>query len=248
MTTVTSNGIAYPKHAHELKGLIDILQFSLHGPDMETHDAVSVTPSFDSVMESVDIAFSQGDTPTFIHTVTDENISRVNDVIDLARKKKALIFLNPEFSYFGNSGLSHKEAKSLIDMAKGPGVTVDRGFIEFYLAGGNRRYNPSCLAVTSTIVISPDDKLILPCYHRMTREEPIEGNLEELRRSPIVQFEEHQQGKYRFCEGCAVNCYMRASLYRKPGPFRWPSIQSALNYGWELSKAKLGTIIKGIVR
>jgi MoaA/NifB/PqqE/SkfB family radical SAM enzyme len=237
-TTVTTNGILYPNRGQDLAGLADILQFSLHGPDRETHDAVTLTPSFDRVMEGVETARMLGDRPTFIHTVTDENIHAVPDVITLARSLGAPLFLNPCFSYFGNDGFSPENAEKLALLARGKGVSVDRGYLRFLADGGNRVESPRCLAATSTVVISPDDCLILPCWHRGVRRIPIRGRLLALRNSPEVQEARRMEGRYPFCEGCAVNCSIRASLFRRLDRYFFPTLLSAIKYTRELYRAQ----------
>ncbi len=237
-TTVTSNGILYPRRAPELAGLVDILQFSLDAPDGGKHDSVKGVPCFDSVMASVEAARALGETPTFIHTVTDGTIGDVPAVIELAKGMQVPLFLNPCFSYFNNPGLSKENAARLAKLSQTRGVTVDHGFLKFLADGGNSRENPRCLAVTSTIVISPDDKLILPCFHMRTRALPIEGRLAALRNETSVQFEKHLEGRHPFCEGCAVNCYIRASLYRRLDRYFLPSILSAGKYVWTVARAR----------
>ena len=237
-TTVTTNGILYDERAEELAGLIDILQFSLGGADRESHDAVTGVPSFDAVMKGVETALSLGDNPTVVHTVTDENLDRVPDVVALARKLGVLIFLNPCFSYFGNDGLSPVNVRKFRQWAHGSGVAIDRGFLRFFEDGGNRCESPRCLAVSSTIVISPDDYLVLPCFHHKTKALPINGRLAALYSSPEVQGERDQEGRYPFCEGCAINCYMRASLFRRFDRYFLPSVLSAGKYVIELYKQK----------
>jgi MoaA/NifB/PqqE/SkfB family radical SAM enzyme len=231
---VTTNGIRYPDCARDLTGLIDILQFSLEGADRESHDRITVTPSFDRVMESAERALSLGERPTFIHTVTDESIGCVPNIIVLARSMGVLLFLNPCFSYFGNSGLSRENARLLEKMAHGRGVVLDRGFLRFFVDGGNRVTSPRCLAVSSTVVISPDDCLLLPCYHHRTKALPIGSRLLALRQSPEVREARDREGRYPFCEGCAIYCYLRASLFRQLDRYFLPSVLSAGKYMVEL--------------
>ncbi len=233
-TTLTSNGILYPNRAREIAGLVDILQFSLHGPDRETHDAVTVTPSFDRVMESVETARAFGDRPTFIHTVTNDSIGRTADVIALARKLHVPLFLNPCFEYFGNEGLFREHIGKLELLARGRGVSVDLGYLRFLADGGNRTSHPRCLAVSSNVVISPDDRLVLPCWHHRTAGIPIGGRLFALRNSPEVHKAIGMEGRYPFCEGCAVNCSMRASLIRRFDRYFLPTVRSAAKYLREL--------------
>lgn len=237
-TTVTTNCILYPDRAADMAGLIDILQFSLDAAAAEEHDSVKGVPSFDSVMESIETARSLGERPTFIHTVTDENFESVSDVISLARSLNVPLFLNLCFSYPGSRGLSRECAVSLSKMARGKGVTIDRGFLRFVIDGGNRREKPRCRAVSSTIVISPDDCLILPCFHFRTKTLPIRGKLGGLLLSPEVKKERLVEGTHPFCEGCTVYCYIRASLFRKFDRYFLPSILSAGKYLWEYYRVR----------
>ncbi len=239
-TTVTTNGIRYAECARDLAKQVDILQFSLHGADRERHDAVTAAPSFDRVMAGVELASSLGERPSFIHTVTDENLPAVPEVMALARSLGVMLFLNPCFPYFGNPGLSPEGARELDRLAHGRGVTIDRGFLRFLTDGGNSREHPRCLAVTSTVVISPDDCLILPCFHRRTSSLPIAGRLLALRESPLVRRAQAEEGRYPFCEGCAVNCYIRASLFRRTDRYLLPSLLSAAKYLRELYRTPRG--------
>jgi len=232
-TTITTNGILYPGRAREITGMVDILQFSIDAPSAREHDISKGVCSFDFVMESIEIARSLGERPSFIHTVTDENLPAVPDIISLARRMKVLLFLNPCFSSPGIKGLSQESAMKLAELAVGPGVTIDRGYIRFVVDGGNRRACPRCLAVSSTLVISPDDQLILPCFHFQTRTLPIDGKLLDLLSSPEVEKVCKMEGRYQFCEGCTVYCYMRASLFRKVDRYFLPSILSASKYLYE---------------
>ncbi len=236
-TTITTNGALYPQCAQEIAGYVDILQFSLDAANSDSHDRIKGIPCFNRVMESIELARSLGERPTFIHTVTDENFPLVNDVISLARKIKVPLFINPCFSYFGNKGLSREKAISLGRIVQGKGVSIDRGFLKFLIDGGNKRETPRCFAVSSTVVISPDDKLILPCFHSKTRELPINGRLIALRNDPSVEFEKHLEGKHPYCEGCAVNCYIRASLFRRFDRYFMLSVLSAVKYLYEYYRA-----------
>ena len=217
-TTVTTNGIIYPDRSSELNGLIDILQFSLDGSCREIHDDIKGVSSFDRVFESIEVARGLGERPTCIHTVTDENLARVPEVISLARSIKVPLFINPCFSYGGNGGLSPESAAELRKIVRGGGVSLDHGFLKFLMDGGNKRSSSLCLAMSSTIVISPDDKLLLPCFHFQTKALPIDGRLLALRSSPEFLEEQKHEGRYGFCEGCAINCYIRASLFRSLKP------------------------------
>ena len=232
-TTVTTNGILYPDRARELTGNIGILQFSLHAADRAGHDSVTKTPSFDRILESVEVARSLGERPTFIHTVTDDTLYNAPDVAALARSLRVPLFFNPCFSYGEHTGLSREGIRVIDRLSRAPGITTDRGYLRFVLHGGNRRAKPACLAVSSCVVISPDNHLLLPCFHFKTTSLPIGGDLGGLLRSAEVAHQRALQGRHPFCEGCNVYCYMRASLFRRPEPAMLLSLLSAAKYSWE---------------
>ena len=81
--------------------------------------------------------------------------------------------------------------------------------------------------------ISPDDRLILPCFHFRTGMLPISGKLGELLASEEVKNERLNEGRHSFCEGCTVYCYMRASLFRKVDRYFLPTLLSAAKYAYE---------------
>ena len=51
ITTVTTNTLLYPKYAESLKGLIDMLHFSLDSADEETHNLSRGVKCFDKFLQ-----------------------------------------------------------------------------------------------------------------------------------------------------------------------------------------------------
>src|SRR5690606_3622979 len=56
ITTLTTNGMLYPKLADRLKGKVDMLHFSLDSAHKEEHDAGRGVACYDFVMESIQLA------------------------------------------------------------------------------------------------------------------------------------------------------------------------------------------------
>ncbi len=63
MTTVTTNGLLYPKYARALRGKIDMLHFSLDSPVEAEHNASRNVKCFDKVIESIAVAKAIGRAP-----------------------------------------------------------------------------------------------------------------------------------------------------------------------------------------
>jgi MoaA/NifB/PqqE/SkfB family radical SAM enzyme len=216
MTTVTTNGMLYPKLADQLVGKVDALLFSIDSTDPEEHDRIRAMKSFHLSLEALAVARKLRQPLYISHVVTNESFDHVDEMIRFARDQGAILYLNPCFSFFGNEGLDKDKAKGLVKYFGKPGVIVDRAQLAHIGEGGNKIEDPVCRAVTSTVVISPENKLLLPCYHFKEEALPIENKLYDLYNySDTVRLAKEMEGRHSFCEGCTVYCYMRSSLLWK---------------------------------
>jgi MoaA/NifB/PqqE/SkfB family radical SAM enzyme len=234
ITTVTSNGLLYPKQAESLSGLIDMLHFSLDSADADTHDKGRGVKCFSFVMESIAIAKSLGERPDILFTVFEENMNEIARVYEeICLPNGLVLILNPVFDYNEVStghGLSMESLQILQHWAKKPWVYINEAFITLRMDGGNHIDAPVCKAGSSTIVISPENKLVLPCYHLGIEEQPIEDGLYDLYRSEKVQQIIAMEGKLPACEGCVINCYMQPSFAVEINKYWWQALPSTLKY------------------
>ncbi len=211
-TTVTTNCILYPKRAEELKGKIDLLHFSLDAPSALVHDKIRGTACFDKVMESIKIAKELGEKPDILYTVTNETIKYLDEMIELSQNKGLMLLINPVFSYYNNPELTRDSLYLIAEKAKYRSVYVNRAIIRFMKEGGNNRFHPRCRAVSTTIVISPDSSILLPCYHKSILKIKIENSLYQTWKSSIVNKALRMQGRYPFCANCSISCYFDPSF------------------------------------
>ena len=109
---------------------------------------------------------------------------------------------------------------------------LNDGFIQLRKDGGNHIENPVCKAATTTIVISPENELVLPCYHLGTKSYPINGNLQQLYYSPEVEKLKQLEGRLPACEGCTINCYMQPSFAVNINKYFWKALPSTLKYNY----------------
>lgn len=212
-TTVTTNCILYPKHAKDIAGPVDVLQFSFESPDEETHNRTRGVRSHGCVLESIKIAKELKQKFCLIHTVTNENYKNIKELVSFAQKNRCLLVLNPCFSYFDNAAASKEAVSEIRKYAKQPYVAADLANLKIIEHGGNDINKPICRAVSSTVVISPDDHLLLPCYHHHVKKIKIAGNLYDLYRSEDVKEMKKKDGRFSFCKGCTIYCYMRGTIY-----------------------------------
>lgn len=236
ITTVTTNCLLYPKYAERLKGKIDMLHFSLDSPDEEEHNQSRGVKCFDKVLESIEIARTNGERPDILFTVFEQNVDKIERVWkEITQPNNLVLILNPVFDYNSvqtGGSLSEKSLKKLLWWGKQKNVYLNEAFISLRQNGGNHVDNPVCKAASTTLVISPENKLVLPCYHLGTKDFAINNNLYELYQSTEVQEIVALEGKLKECEGCVINCYMQPSFAVEINKYFWKALPSTLKYNY----------------
>lgn len=219
-TSMTTNTILYLQKAHEVKGLVDFLNFSLDGPDAETHDHSRGVKIFDNLLESVKLALSLGEYPVLNHTVTAQNYDRIQEVAELGLRLGVRVWLNPAFTAHANYNNKKNPTPAIVEAIESSAkkyrnLGYNKAALELIRAGGNDIQKPRCKAVDAVIAISPNDELLLPCYHFAQTGVPIAGKLYDLyREAEIVEEYRQSQGKLSVCEGCTVWCYLIPSFFQ----------------------------------
>jgi len=240
-TSITTNCLMYHKFAEKLAGKVNLLHFSLDSPDREEHDKIRKVKCFDAVINSIHLAKSLGEFPDILFTVTNQTYKKLPQMYDLASKYELVLIVNPVFSYFGNEGLSTKAIDHIEEFTEGkPDVYINSSFLSFRRRGGNDKNNPSCKAVSRVIVISPDNEIILPCYHFGFKKIPIDRPISEIRSREEVSDIQKNEGRYDFCQGCTVNCYFEPSFAFPTNIYGVLSVPSKFYYGFnKLIKQKI---------
>ncbi len=235
ITTLTTNALLYPKYADRLRGKVDMLHFSLDSPNKEEHDKSRGVACYDTLIKSIAIAKSCGERPDIIFTVHENNVHQIQQVYDeISKPNNLMLLLNPMFEYksVGNE-LNKATLTELRKWGKKKQVYLNRGFVKLREEGGNQISSPVCKAMSTTVVISPENKMIMPCYHLGLEEISIQDNLYELRSSNQVKAQIAKEGMHLKCQGCTVNCYMQPSFTTNVNRFFWAALPSTLKYSWE---------------
>ncbi|MGB5928509.1 MAG: radical SAM protein, partial [Cyclobacteriaceae bacterium] len=234
ITTLTTNALLYPKWADRLKGKVDMLHFSLDSADQEKHDSMRGVACYDKVMESIAIAHELGERPDILFTVFEENLHEIKEVYEqVSFPNDLMLLLNPVFDYNDVStggSLSTHSLASLKQWGKKKLVYINEAFLTLRQDGGNHVSSPVCRAGSTTLVISPENKLILPCYHLGVKEFPVENRLYDLYNSDEVQKQIASEGSLPACEGCVINCYMQPSFAVEVNKYFWKALKSTFKY------------------
>ncbi len=232
-TSITSNALLYPKFAEKLAGKVDLLHFSLDSPDEQEHNKIRKVDCYKSVLESLNLAKSLGEFPDILFTVTNETYRKLPRMYDIAVKMDLILLVNPVFSYFGNPGLNQEAIEFIEEFCEGKkNIYLNKGFMELRKDGGNDINNPKCKAVSRVIVISPDNEIILPCYHFGKDKIKIDKPIKEIRNSDKINYFKSMEGKFDFCNGCTVNCYFEPSFFYPTNLYSILSLSSKFKYGY----------------
>ncbi len=230
ITSVTTNGILFPDRASELEGLINLFHISLDGGSAAVHDKIRGAPCFHKVIQSLEMCRTLKLKPDILFTFTRENHEELGSVLKIAEEFGRVLIVNPVFNY----GCVHEDIAPLLKNLRGflnkKYVYINRAFLRLHDLGGNRCVSPRCRAVGSTLVISPEDRLLLPCFHFAVHSIPIDGQLEEILKRPDYLEKRKMQGRYNFCQGCTISCYMDPSFHYKKDYYTLLSLRSKWKY------------------
>ncbi len=240
-TSITSNGLLYYKYADRLAGNVNLLHFSLDSPDENAHNKIRGVDCYKSVFNSIEIAKSLGEFPDILFTVTNETYKKLPKMHEIAQKYDLVLLVNPVFSYFGNPGLSREAIDYVDEYCDGKfDVYLNKGFLKLRRNGGNDIAKPSCKAVSRVIVISPDNEIILPCYHFSNDKIKIERPIQDIRNSDKIKYFMDLEGRFDFCQGCTVNCYFEPSFAFPTNYYAISSLTSKFKYSYnKLIKQKI---------
>ena len=232
ITSITTNCLTFKDRAKELSGLVDLLHFSLDADTEALHNEIRGSSSYTSVLESIPLALANNLVPDLLFTYDDRNIDSFDGVYDIARRNRLMVILDPVFSLEGPDIVLQETHRKALVYAKRAGVYLNKAHISLRKQGGNHVEKPLCRAVTSTVVVLPDNRIALPCFHRAVDSLPIKGPLsDELTRQKRIEATA-LQGRYPFCEGCHINCYFDPSYQQLRSILLFQSMYAKASYAF----------------
>lgn len=229
-TSVTTNCILYPKIAEDLRGLVDLLHFSLDSAQAEQHDSIRGVNCFDKVMESIETAVDLKEKPDILMTVTPDNFDQIEKVHEIAARNKLMLILNPVFEYLAEDGPDRELADKLLKLRRKKFLYNNTAFLKLMMEGGNRTESSRCKAVSATVVISPEGDLLLPCFHHAVECVNLGEGIKAARKTTVFKRALQKQGKYDFCAGCTINCYFDPSFVYTPDSLFFRSLMAKTKY------------------
>jgi MoaA/NifB/PqqE/SkfB family radical SAM enzyme len=232
-TTLSTNGLLYPERSAELAGLVDFLHFSLDAATAKDHDRLRGTPAFSRVLDSIDRARLIGEKPDILFTALPENLHHLPALAEFSKKTGLILIVNPVFSHLEKRELSPADRTFIEHFAHLPFVYVNRAFQLLREQGGNRVVAPRCRVVDAVLVVSPENELILPCYHFEQARISLSTGLDMVWASRAHLEQRAKQGRWPECDGCNLNCYFDPSFSYKIDRFFVSSMAAKIKYGWD---------------
>ncbi|MFH1760553.1 MAG: radical SAM protein [bacterium] len=233
ITSVTTNGILFPALYRELDGLIDLFHISLDAGTGDMHDRIRGKQSFDKVMESLEICRDLKLKPDILFTYMRDNYGELDAVIKIAQKYGRVLIVNPVFCYSGKKENNCSINDFISNYINRKYVYINRAFLHLNRNGGNNIKNPRCKAASAVIALSPDNELLMPCFHKCVEKIPVNRRLSEIIAEERYYRLREMEGRYDFCQGCTINCYMDPSFHYKKDFYTILSIRSKLKYVWD---------------
>ena len=232
-TSVTTNCIEYVNIAKYIQGKIDFLHFSIDSLDPQKNNSLRGISIHDRILESIELAAQLGERPDLLYTVTPYNYKAIAKLSKFAASKKLILIVNPVFNYSRQTLLSKKILDYIEHYQLKPYVYINHGFHKLIRNNGNDKLRPRCRAISSSIVISPNDELLLPCFHHSIKKIPISSNLTDILKSPEYQQYKRLEGTFNFCKNCTINCYFDPSFLYKFDEYFLLSMISKIKYGYD---------------
>jgi len=212
---LSTNGVLYEGRAHEIKDLPSRIYFSLDTISGKNYEKIRGVDGLHQLLSSIKLAKKMNQDICLICTITNDNVTNIKEMADFAKENKVMTFLHPCYSYFGNTQLEREYIKEIKKYFWHPYIRMSLTDLDFFYKGGNDSTNTRCLAGRSTFDISPDNHLLIPCFHKFKKKIKIKNNLFSLFQSDKWDSYYMEAGRYEFCSGCSIDCYFGLSYWDK---------------------------------
>jgi MoaA/NifB/PqqE/SkfB family radical SAM enzyme len=213
-TIFVTNGLLYEKRAQELLPVSDFINFSLDTLDRDEYLRRRGVDGLETVLAAIKRAAIIGQQFGIIATIDHDNIEEIRGLADFAGRFETRLTVNPVFSYCGNAELTREAVRRISDSDGQTEVYINHAQLDLIASGGNNPWSPACRAMSRNIVISPDGYLLMPCFHHQTDRIFIDGGLTEVLENEMVAALRRNEGRFPFCQGCTINCYMNTANLR----------------------------------
>lgn len=225
-TNLYTNGMLYPKLANNINGLFDMLFISLDSPVEDEHNRIKGQECFKEALDSISAAVFFGAKTAIDFVLTRDSIRFLPEMVEIAQKHKAFLFLDPIHRFNGLEGFEPASIGYISRYISAKNVIINRAMLELIKNGGNNKLFPRCRATEKVITISPDNNLLLPCSSLRQARIPINGDLFAILDSDIFKAYKKLQGRLDYCQGCSDPDYLTPSFSSGLNKYRFLNLLS----------------------
>lgn len=225
--SLSTNCILFPDRAKDIVPHVDRLVFSLHSPIPDENDELRGAESFNSFINSVNIAKSLGKTPIINFTVTRDSVRFLPEMVELTTSLNALLWINPVFDYQDFGKFEPKTIEYIKYYSRNKSVSMNLAALEFLKGFGNSTIKPRCRAGKATITICPDNSLAIPCIKNKEGKVKIVGSIKQTLEANGELLS--KDGKMDICSGCTMWTYVIPSFLYKIDKYFFLDLWSLLD-------------------
>lgn len=200
--SLITEGVFYPAIAEKIKNKILHLYFSLDAPIKDLHERIRGIENFDEILQSLRQARDLKQNPIIFFTLTRETIAYLPEMVELAGQEKVRLWLNPVYHCRGLEGFTRDSIAYIKYFLKRKNVGGSLAALTFIKGRGNNMFFPRCRAVDTVITLTPDNKVVGPCFFNPVQTEVIQENLPVLYQKIRILTRSKQGRNAIICQNC----------------------------------------------
>lgn len=232
MTSMSTNGWFVEKRIKQVCSYLDNVQVSIDSPNPEENDYIrGQKGAFGRAISAVSTLKNYSVPVSVACTLTNQTLTvgRMKKLSELGENIGADIVI--QIAYQAPLGGEDRAdgkillkdyqaaAAKLRELKRLPRISVDDSLVTLLEGGGNDTTAPVCRAASFMAHILPDGKMPLPCvYFPQTTLDLDKMPVKTAWHSPQAEKIRKRQGRFSFCEGCIIWCYLQTSQYTISNP------------------------------
>lgn len=212
----TTNGYMFDKYLDEAIKYIDYPNVSLDTLNREKYKRIRGIDGLENAKHVAKRLGEKSRNARIICVVTEENVDEIPEMLKFAQESNIQIYFSPLFSYFDE--MKEKYASSKYDIAIldklffEPQTVISSHFIEFCRHMDSNKES-MCMCNKDVITISPEGKVISPCYYYQTSQLGKYGDsIVDIVNSKEFKCETENVGKHEACKVCTAIPYLGFSF------------------------------------
>ncbi len=235
LTTLNTNGWLVKDRIGELAPFVDMAQISIDSPVPQENDHIrGIRGAYARAVEALKL-FKEYSVPVNgVCTLTNQTLGRLKGLSELAQNLGIDMNVNIVFpaplehdhdeTDVAEMTVDYQECANRLEAArKFPNLIISRNMIELLRKGGNRIEKPICRAASVMATVTANGQMLLPCLYYPEAHFDLSREYLHVRDawdSGLAWKVRAGCGRYPFCDGCIIRCYLETSELAMPRDWR----------------------------